>query len=98
MAEGVLQDVHWSGGMIGYFPTYSLGNVLSGMVLERLERDVDLKELVEEGNLAAVKEWLRVNVHRHGAIYSPKELQRKLFGDQYDPRPLIRYLERKYLA
>ena len=97
-SEGVLQDVHWSGGMIGYFPTYSLGNVLSGMLLERLQKDIDLGSSVSDGKLNGVKNWLREHVHRWGATYSPKELQEKLFGDQYVPKPLVRYLERKYLG
>jgi len=97
-SEGVLQDVHWSGGMIGYFPTYSLGNVLSGMLLERLQKDIDLGSSVSDGKLNSVKNWLREHVHRWGATYSPKELQEKLFGDQYVPKPLVRYLERKYLG
>ncbi|MGO9645779.1 MAG: carboxypeptidase M32 [Candidatus Bathyarchaeia archaeon] len=97
-SEGVLQDVHWSGGMIGYFPTYSLGNVLSCMLLERLQEDIDLGSTVRDGKLNVVKNWLREHVHRWGATYSPKELQEKLFRDQYVPKPLVRYLERKYLG
>ncbi|MFI5449712.1 MAG: carboxypeptidase M32 [Candidatus Bathyarchaeia archaeon] len=97
-SEGILQDVHWSGGMIGYFPTYSLGNVLSGMLLERLQKDIELGSTVRDGKLNVVKNWLREHVHKWGATYSPKELQEKLFGDQYVPKPLVRYLERKYLG
>ncbi len=97
-SEGILQDVHWSGGMMGYFPTYSLGNVLSGMLLERLQKDIDLGSTVRDGKLNVVKNWLREHVHKWGATYSPKELQEKLFGDQYVPKPLVRYLERKYLG
>lgn len=97
-SEGILQDVHWSGGMMGYFPTYSLGNVLSGMLLERLQKDIDLGPTVRDGKLNVVKNWLREHVHKWGATYSPKELQEKLFGDQYVPKPLVRYLERKYLG
>jgi len=97
-SEGILQDVHWSGGMIGYFPTYSLGNVLSGMLLERLQKDIELGSTVRDGKLNVVKNWLREHVHKWGATYSPKELQGKLFGDQYVPKPLVRYLERKYLG
>jgi len=97
-SEGVLQDVHWSGGMIGYFPTYSLGNVLSAMLLERMEKDIDLESSVSEGKLNNVKVWLREHIHRWGATYSPKELQERLFREKYVPKPLVRYLERKYLS
>jgi carboxypeptidase Taq len=97
-SDGVLQDVHWSGGMIGYFPTYSLGNVLSGMLLERMQKDIDLESSVREGKLNNVKVWLREHIHRWGATYSPKELQERLFRERYSPKPLVRYLERKYLG
>jgi len=98
LAEGILQDVHWSGGMIGYFPTYSLGNVLSAMILDRMQHDLDLRSTVKEGKMSVLKEWLRQHVHQWGATYSPKELQEKLFGEQYTPKPLVRYLEMKYLG
>jgi len=98
LAEGVLQDVHWSGGMIGYFPTYSLGNVIAGMVSNRMQRDLNLEEVISRGDLNPIKLWLKENIHRWGAIYSPKELQQKVFGDAYNPEYLVKYLEQKYLS
>jgi carboxypeptidase Taq len=95
-AEGVLQDIHWSGGF-GYFPTYSLGNVIAGMVYHQIQKDLDLKDVVAQGELRGIKEWLKDRLHRYGAIYSPKELQRKLFGEEYNPEHLVSYLEQKYL-
>jgi Zn-dependent M32 family carboxypeptidase len=96
-AEGVLQDIHWSGGGIGYFPTYSLGNVIAGMIRNRIQKDISLKETVKRGEVAAIKTWLREHIHKLGGTYSPKELQRKLFGETYNPQPLVNYLEQKYL-
>ena len=97
-AEGVLQDVHWSGGMIGYFPTYSLGNVIAGMVSNRMMREVNIQNVVKSGDLSPIKTWLRENIHKWGSTYSPKELQKKTLGDTYNPEYLVKYLEGKYLA
>jgi len=98
LAEGVLQDVHWSGGMIGYFPTYSLGNVIAGMVTNRMRRDLNISDLVARGDMNPIKLWLKENIHKWGSIYSPKELQRKILGEAYNPEYLVKYLEEKYLA
>ena len=98
LAEGVLQDVHWSAGMIGYFPTYSLGNVIAGMVSNRMQRDLTIKDIITRGDMSPIKIWLRENIHKWGSIYSPKELQRKVLGDVYNPEYLVKYLEKKYLG
>jgi carboxypeptidase Taq len=97
-AQGVLQDVHWSGGLVGYFATYSLGNVIGGMFYNQIQKDIDLKSTVAKGELVRVKDWLKEKLHKHGATYSPKEIQSKLFGEQYNPKWLISYLEEKYLT
>lgn len=97
-AEGVLQDIHWGGGDIGYFPTYSLGNVIAGMLLQQIQREVKLADVVARGELKEVKMWLREHVHKLGSTYSPKELQKRLFGEAYNPEPFVKYLEDKYLA
>jgi carboxypeptidase Taq len=96
-AEGVLQDIHWSIGDLGYFPTYSLGNVVAGMLFRLIEKDMDLASVVAAGELGRIKEWLMRRVHKSGSTYSPKELQTKLFGGTYNPQPLVKYLEQKYL-
>jgi carboxypeptidase Taq len=97
-AHGVLQDVHWSGGGFGYFPTYSLGNVIAGMFFQRIKKDMDTKELVRKGELGKIKSWLKEKIHNYGATYSPKELQKRLFGEEYNPEWLVKYLEEKYTA
>ncbi len=96
-AEGLLQDVHWSGGGFGYFPTYSLGNVIAGMFYHRIRKDVDLAATVGRGELVGIKEWLKEKIHRFGSTYSPKQLQMMLFGEAYNPEHLVSYLEEKYL-
>jgi carboxypeptidase Taq len=97
-AEGVLQDVHWSSGDLGYFPTYSLGNVIAGMLLQQIQKEMELSNVVALGELGLIKGWLRDHVHKLGSTHSPKELQSRLFGKTYDPQPLIKYLEQKYVA
>jgi len=93
-SEGVLQDIHWSQGSIGYFPTYTLGNVVAGMIYSAYPK---LKDDVSNGNILGIKEWLRERICRYGATYSPKDLLMKAFGRTYDPEDLLRYLREKYL-
>jgi carboxypeptidase Taq len=95
-ARGVLQDVHWSRGGFGYFPTYSLGNVMSVQIWERLREDVsDVDEQIAHGEFAAVREWLRENLHRHGRKYLPAETLERAVGSRIDPEPYLRYLQGK---
>lgn len=93
-AEGILQDVHWSHGSIGYFPTYTLGNVIAAMIYYK---HGNIRGLISEGDFAAVKEYLREKIHRWGSIYPPKELLMKNFGEVYNASYLVKYLEEKYV-
>ena len=98
-AKGVLQDVHWSSGYIGYFPTYALGNLLSVQLWEKLNGEIpDLEKQVERGEFGALLSWLRSHVHVHGGKFEPQELSRKITGSPIDPKPYIRYLEKKFSA
>ena len=95
-ARGVLQDVHWSFGGLGYFPTYSLGNVISVQIWERaLEPMPDLYDRFERGDFTALREWLRDNLHRYGRKYTPRETLEKAAGGPLDAGPYIRYLKDK---
>ena len=74
-AHGVLQDVHWSRGTIGYFPTYALGNVISVQIWERMLEDVpDLDDHIARGDLAPLGDWLREQLWRHGRKFTPQEM------------------------
>jgi carboxypeptidase Taq len=96
-ANGVLQDVHWSAGTMGYFPTYSLGNVISVQIWERLRRDLpDLDEQIERGEFGPLKEWLREHVHKHGRKLGPRGTLEKAVGGPIDPEPYLRYLKQKF--
>ena len=95
-AEGVLQDVHWSGGSIGYFPTYALGNVVSVQLWERAEAELgDLDAQFERGEFGLLREWLREHVHRYGRVLTPQELLVRTAGGPLDPEPYLAYLHRK---
>lgn len=98
-ARGVLQDVHWSGGMIGYFSTYALGNLISVQLWECIQSDIpDLDEQIRQGEFSALLGWLREKVHRHGSKFEPQELVRRITGSGIDPAPYVRYLTEKYSA
>jgi carboxypeptidase Taq len=94
---GVLQDVHWSGGMLGYFPTYALGNLVSAQLWEKINADIpDLEDQIEHGKFEALLGWLRQNIHRHGAKFEPQVLVKKVTGSTITPEPYMRYLKKKY--
>jgi carboxypeptidase Taq len=94
--EGCLQDVHWSAGLLGYFPTYQLGNVLSVQIWERLVDDLpDAYEQVEQGEFGAIYEWLRDQLYRHGRKFTPAETIERVAGGPIDPEPYLRYLADK---
>ena len=96
-ARGVLQDVHWSMGAIGYFPTYALGNLYGAQFLDRLLSDLpDAYERVAAGDLGPILGWLREKIHRHGAAKTPKELISEVTGEALEPGYFLRYLESKY--
>jgi carboxypeptidase Taq len=93
---GCLQDVHWSFGGFGYFPTYQLGNVISVQIWDRLREDVgDTDELIERGDFAPIHEWLRESLYRLGRMYTPEETIRRVAGGPIDPEPYLRYLRDK---
>jgi carboxypeptidase Taq len=96
-SRGVLQDVHWSGGMFGYFPTYALGNVISAQLWETAHKDIpDLDDQIRLGHLGILLEWLRLHVHQFGRKFEPQELVRRATGSRIDPSPYLRYLQGKY--
>ncbi len=95
--HGVLQDSHWSGGSIGYFPSYSLGSAYGAQMLSVMEKELDVKALVARGEIAPITAWLREHIHRHASMYEPMDLFEKTCG-KFDPQYYIDYLEKKYTA
>jgi len=96
-AEGALQDIHWSGGAFGYFPTYAVGNVLSVQLYRTAEAaHPEIEEEMEQGELATLHGWLRDNVYRFGRRFDPDTLITRATGRALDPEPYMEYLETKY--
>lgn len=96
-ANGVLQDVHWSVGLFGYFPTYALGNVYAGCLNQALRGAVpDLDTSLAQGDATPATEWLRENVQRHGGLMTPTEVIETAAGRPIGPDPLLDYLEQKF--
>ncbi|KKP68738.1 MAG: carboxypeptidase Taq [Candidatus Moranbacteria bacterium GW2011_GWE1_35_17] len=96
-AMGALQDVHWSGGMIGYFPTYTLGNLYSAQFYETAKRDIlNLEKEIKKGHFEHLLNWLRKNIHIHGKLFSAEELVEKVTGEKLTSKYFIDYLEKKY--
>ena len=92
-ARGCLQDVHWSAGLIGYFPTYTLGNLYAAQIFEKALDDIpDLYGSFERGDFSSLKGWLNTNLHAHGSRYLPAELCEKITGEPLSPEPLLRHL------
>jgi len=95
--HGVLQDVHWSGGSIGYFSTYLIGTVASVQIWEAATRDVpDLEEQVGRGEFAPLRDWLGEHVHALGRKYTPQETLRRATGSAIQAQPYLDYLRRTY--
>src|SRR5437764_954638 len=95
-AHGVLQDVHWAGGTIGYFPTYALGNLIAGQLWERAHLDIlDLDEQIAAGELMPLREWLRTHIHCHGGKFTSAELLERVVGAPVSVKPFITYLKGK---
>ncbi|MEM8732150.1 MAG: carboxypeptidase M32, partial [Pseudomonadota bacterium] len=98
-SHGMLQDVHWSVGLFGYFPTYALGNVYAGCLYQAMRRDVpDLEAQLAQGDMTGTTGWLRASLQRHGGLYSPREVIEKASGMAPSEAPLLEYLEAKFGA
>jgi carboxypeptidase Taq len=96
-AHGVLQDMHWSVGLFGYFPTYQLGNVISVQIWECASAELgDLEEHFRRGEFGPLREWLREHVYRHGSRYPPRELLQRVTESDLDPEPYLGYLRTKF--
>jgi len=96
---GVLQDVHWSYGDIGYFSTYALGNLISVQLWEKISEEIpNLEDQFRKGEFGALLDWLREKIHAHGKKYKPQELVQMVTGSKIDPAPYMRYLSKKFGA
>ena len=98
-AEGILQDMHWSDGSFGYFPTYLLGSIYDGMFLEAMEADLgSVDTLLAEGRIGEIRAWLSEKIHQYGSLRRPKEVLLAVCGKEATAEPLLRYFRNKYAA
>jgi len=95
-AQGVLQDVHWGAGMVGYFPTYTLGNLMAAQLWEALADEIpDVDGAIEQGDFAPLRAWLGERVHAQGRRLPPPELLHRVTGQELAVEPFLRYLRGK---
>jgi len=94
--QGVLQDSHWSGGMIGYFPSYALGSAYGAQMLRKMKQTVDVDACMAEGNFAPINEWNREHIWKYGCMLKPGELLERVLGEPFDPFVYTDYLEAKF--
>ena len=98
-AEGVLQDIHWSGGAFGYFPTYTLGNLYAAQFLKQAKKEIpDYENRIEKGELLPLKSWLNEKIHRYGRQFTSDELLERVTGEPPDPRYFVDDLHEKFGA
>jgi carboxypeptidase Taq len=96
-AEGVLQDIHWSTGTIGYFPTYALGTLLSVQFYNQALSEIpEISAQIERGNFAPLRTWLKERIHVHGKKFTPAEMVKRVTGSELSARPFVEYLRAKY--
>ena len=96
-AEGILQDMHWSDGSFGYFPSYLLGSIYDGMFLDAIKKELgDVDALLKDGKISEITKWLNEKIHWYGSTRKPKEVIRAVCGREISAEPLIRYFKEKY--
>jgi carboxypeptidase Taq len=95
-AQGVLQDIHWADGYLGYFPTYALGSVISAQIWERVKTEMpDIEQSFAQGEFLGLREWMREHLHKHGRKFTAKETVELVAGGPLDPEPFIAYITGK---
>lgn len=96
VSEGVLQDIHWSQGSFGYFPSYALGSAFGAQMLAHMKTEMDFDGLLREGDIKTIREYLREHIHRFGKIKTSRQLLMDMTGEDFDPVYYLDYLKEKY--
>tara|TARA_B100001989_G_scaffold15441_1_gene9549 strand:- start:192 stop:668 length:477 start_codon:yes stop_codon:yes gene_type:complete len=97
-SEGCLQDVHWSEGAFGYFPSYLLGHLISAQISNQMERDIGLiDQLIENGEYQKIIFWLKNNIHKHGRSVNSMELVKNVTNEELSPQHFINHLRSKII-
>jgi len=95
-AEGVLQDVHWSAGLLGYFPTYALGSAYAAQFYYAMKKEINVEQLIKENKISEINAWLKDKIHQYGQSKTPKELLLDVTGEPFDAKYYVQYLKEKY--
>lgn len=95
-AEGVLQDIHWSDGSFGYFPSYALGNAYAAQFLATMNKEFDVDKCMENDELDTIKNWLNDKIHKYGRLLEPNEIIKNVTGEELNAKYLVEYLKQKY--
>ncbi len=95
-SDGVLQDVHWSVGMFGYFPTYALGSAYSAQFYYAMKKEINIEKLVENNKISVINDWLKEKIHQYGGTKTPKELLLDVTGEEFNPKYYVKFLKEKY--
>lgn len=93
---GIMQDIHWAGGMFGYFPSYALGSAIAAQLFHYMEGVMPIKEYLKEGNLVSIREFLRENIHQYGGAKKTQEILKDTVGEGFNPDYYIEYLTDKF--
>ncbi len=96
--EGVLQDIHWSQGSFGYFPSYALGSAFGAQLYFHMKEVMDFEGLLREGKIDEIREYLRENIHQYGKLKTSRQILKDTTGEDFNPRYYVRYLKEKYSA
>lgn len=96
VSEGVLQDIHWSQGAFGYFPSYALGSAFGAQLYEYMKKEMDFEGLLKKGDIKTIREYLRKNIHQYGKLKTSREMLKDVTGEDFNPQYYIDYLTNKY--
>ncbi len=95
-SEGVMQDVHWSAGLVGYFPSYALGSAYSAQIYNTMKKELNVDEILESGEMYKIREWLGEKIHKYGKLKETPEIIKEVTGEDLNPKYYIEYLRDKY--
>ena len=95
--DGVLQDMHWSGGNFGYFPTYAIGSIYAAQIFDKLQKEIPtVNNEIEVGDFSNIINWLKINIYNKGRIITADEIIKNICGENLNSEIYIKYLKKKY--
>ena len=92
----MLQDIHWSQGSFGYFPSYALGSAFGAQMYAHMKKEMDVDKLLEEGKLSVIREYLREHIHQYGKLKKSRDILKEMTGEDFNANYYVEYLKEKY--